>query len=78
MNRWIVFIANSAKCFFDSGFMKSNGVILDQMVAYLDTTHSVVAWAFSIQFEMSLMSGMFGIFLAFVAEQTDSHVTRFV
>ncbi|XP_071822077.1 monocarboxylate transporter 13-like [Apostichopus japonicus] len=49
MDKWIVLVACCARSFLVSGCLKSNGVLLDEMVLRLSTTHATVAWIFSLQ-----------------------------
>ncbi|KAJ8041587.1 Monocarboxylate transporter 2 [Holothuria leucospilota] len=60
MDKWIVLAAWAARLFFYHGCMKANGVLLDDMVAYIGTTHSMVAWAFAIQSGLAFLCAPVG------------------
>ncbi|XP_071819861.1 monocarboxylate transporter 2-like [Apostichopus japonicus] len=55
MDRWIVLISCSVRLAFLSGCMKSNSVILDDVVDTLQTTYGLVAWGFAIQSGLAYM-----------------------
>ena len=40
-----------------TGSLKASSVLLEELVTFLDTTHSMVAWAMAIQNGMALMVG---------------------
>ncbi|XP_071814535.1 monocarboxylate transporter 14-like isoform X2 [Apostichopus japonicus] len=55
MDKWVVFISTAVRLFFISGCIKANGVILEEFVDKLETNHSLVAWAFSLQHGLAYM-----------------------
>lgn len=59
MDKWIVLVACCARSFLVSGCLKSNGVLLDEMVLRLSTKHATVAWIFSLQNGLSYIMGGF-------------------
>ena len=59
MDKWIVLMASCVRIFFFSGSMKANGVILDEMVQKLNTSNTLVAWAFAMQNGLSFMLSTF-------------------
>lgn len=56
MDKWIVFASVSCRMFLLSGSFRSNGVLLDDLVHKLNSSHSLVAWAFSIQSGIAFMA----------------------
>ncbi|KAJ8021162.1 Monocarboxylate transporter 7 [Holothuria leucospilota] len=52
---WIVFASACVRVFFASGSLKANGVILEDLVVRFNSSHSLVAWAFSLQNGCSLL-----------------------
>ncbi|KAJ8044872.1 Monocarboxylate transporter 12 [Holothuria leucospilota] len=61
--KWIVLIAACARGFFYTGSIKANGVLLDDIVLQVDSTHSLVAWAFSLQNGLALMMAPLAVVL---------------
>lgn len=61
MDKWVVFISTAVRLFFISGCIKANGVILEEFVDKLETNHSLVAWAFSLQHGLAYMFSKFSI-----------------
>ncbi|KAJ8050441.1 Monocarboxylate transporter 2 [Holothuria leucospilota] len=57
MEKAIVFFGWSLRVFLSYGCLKSNGVILSDIVQRLGTTNSVVGWAFSLQHGVSYLVG---------------------
>lgn len=56
MDKWIVFASVCFRILLSSGSLKSNGVILDDLVHELNSSHSLVAWAFSLQSGIAFMA----------------------
>ncbi|XP_071827402.1 uncharacterized protein [Apostichopus japonicus] len=62
MDKWIVFAATCLRICIISGSLKSNGVILRELVVQLNTTHATIGWAFGLQNGMSYLFGIgFGL-----------------
>ncbi|KAJ8043876.1 Monocarboxylate transporter 2 [Holothuria leucospilota] len=59
VDKWIVLATCCLRLFFFTGCSKSNGVILDDMVHQLNSTHTLVAWAFAVQNGMACMFSKF-------------------
>ncbi|KAJ8020572.1 Monocarboxylate transporter 2 [Holothuria leucospilota] len=55
MGKWILVVTLCMRLFIFSGSVKSNGVILDKLVQQLDTSHSLVAWAFALQNAVAML-----------------------
>lgn len=59
MAKWIVFVALCVKIAFYSGSIKANGVILVDTVSIVNSSNSLVAWAFTTQSGLSCMLSKF-------------------
>lgn len=59
MNKYIYLVTMCIKMLIFSGSLKANGILLDEIVIFLNTTHSRVAWAMSFQNGLAYMIGKY-------------------
>ncbi|XP_071840652.1 monocarboxylate transporter 2-like [Apostichopus japonicus] len=61
MDKYIYLVTMCIKMLIFSGSLKANGILLDEIVIFLNTTHSRVAWAMSFQNGLAYMIAPFTI-----------------